>query len=226
MEEPVSPIDDMLLDEHSLMTDVSLLESPVRNDKKNLKSQPNLNFSNESGRSRKRSSSQDAIKYPYIDNTAIPRKTIVKSTSRNFESRKLDSSPYMQPLTTTKPLQRPPSSRSIEENPRVKRETLIKNPPKGDKTAIPTRVLPEISPQVITPPNAQNPTGSPSLLSPNISPHEVRDKMDKFIIEHRKYIRNFSDMYKKVDESYLGYGCISTIDSFPVVAKRYKDGIR
>lgn len=40
----------------------------------------------------------------------------------------------------------------------------------------------------------QSPT---SILSPSMSPQEVRDKMDKFIMEHRKYIRNFSDMYKK-----------------------------
>ena len=52
-------------------------------------------------------------------------------------------------------------------------------------------------PHVITPPNAHHPTGSPSLLSPTMPQAEIRDKMDKFIIEHRKYIRNFSDMYKK-----------------------------
>eukprot|EP00835_Amoeboradix_gromovi_P006200 NODE_686_length_5195_cov_0.321232.p4 type:complete len:196 gc:universal NODE_686_length_5195_cov_0.321232:4262-4849(+) len=79
----------------------------------------------------------------------------------------------------------------------IKLVPLTKGAPKV-KSAIPTRQMHDnTSPQVVTPPNAHNPSGSPSLLSPNMPQAEIRDKMDKFIIEHRKYIRNFSDMYKK-----------------------------
>ena len=184
--------DDSLIDVHE-----GVIQSPEKSyGSSNVTSQPNLT-KQQTPRLRNRSASQNGLR-DHVD-TSIPRKTVTKSNSRQFETKtaNINKLPYAAGVN------RPPSADNGKPS-SIRKPSAPISVIKRDlitKSAIPMRQQPawdSSSPQVVTPPNASTPpSGSPSLLSPNIPQAEIRDKMDKFIIEHRKYIRNFSDMYKK-----------------------------